>query len=293
MAALVTELVPIERIKIPNPRSRNQHLFQEIVDSIGKVGLKRPITVSRRAKGRNFDLICGQGRIEAFRALGQSLIPAIVLDATVSECMVKSLVENVARRRHTHMELLGDIAGLKQRGYDNQQVAIKTGLSPEYVAGITRLLENGEQRLINGVERGTIPLTVAIDIAAANRPDIQSILQSAYESGVLRGHKLIAARRLVESRQRKGKSTVLPSRGGEKMTVAGLVRTYERDAERKRHLIREVRNSDEHLAVLAHILKSLLADPGFVAVLDVEGLSSLPECLARRIKGEEGTDANR
>ena len=292
MPPLATELVPIERIKISNPRSRNQHVFQEIVDSIGKVGLKRPITVSRRANGRAFDLVCGQGRIEAFRALGQTLIPAIVLDAPVSECMVKSLVENVARRRHSHMELLADIAALKLRGYDVQQIATKTGLSAEYVGGISRLLENGEQRLVNGVERGTLPLTVAVDIAAAKRSDVQAILQNAYESGALRGRKLIAARRLVESRLRKGKSSTPTSRGGEKMTVAGLVRTYERDAERKRHLIREAHNSDEQLAVLAHILKALLADPGFVAVLNSEGLSSLPSCLAVRIKAEVDAYAN-
>ena len=40
--------IPLERIRILNPRARNRRKHQEIVESIGAVGLKRPITVSRR-----------------------------------------------------------------------------------------------------------------------------------------------------------------------------------------------------------------------------------------------------
>ena len=42
------EMIPIEKIVVLNPRSRNRRQHREIVDNIDTIGLKRPITVSRR-----------------------------------------------------------------------------------------------------------------------------------------------------------------------------------------------------------------------------------------------------
>jgi ParB family transcriptional regulator, chromosome partitioning protein len=82
------ELIPIDRITVVNPRIRNKRVFKEIVDNIAKVGLKRPITVSRRAEagGPYYDLVCGQGRLEAYRALGQEQVPALVVTADPEDC---------------------------------------------------------------------------------------------------------------------------------------------------------------------------------------------------------------
>jgi ParB family chromosome partitioning protein len=72
------EMIPIDRVNIVNPRVRNQKSFRDIVDNIAKIGLKKPITVTRRmeAGGPFYDLVCGQGRLEAFKALGSGLIEA-------------------------------------------------------------------------------------------------------------------------------------------------------------------------------------------------------------------------
>jgi len=106
-------------IDVVNPRVRNQRIFREITASISELGLKKPITVSRRKHedGYRFDLVCGQGRLEAFLSLGQREIPALVVDANNDDCLVMSLVENVARRQHRAIDLLQDIEGLKRRGY--------------------------------------------------------------------------------------------------------------------------------------------------------------------------------
>jgi ParB family chromosome partitioning protein len=79
--APVVQMIPIDQINIINPRSRNQIVFRSIVTNISNLGLKRPITVARRTEsndGKPYDLVCGQGRLEAFIALGQAEIPAIV-----------------------------------------------------------------------------------------------------------------------------------------------------------------------------------------------------------------------
>jgi ParB family chromosome partitioning protein len=78
-------MIPIERITVLNPRERNKRVFGDIVTNIAHLGLKRPITVTRRGEGEgseHYDLVCGQGRLEAYRALGQVEIPALVIDAS-------------------------------------------------------------------------------------------------------------------------------------------------------------------------------------------------------------------
>ncbi len=49
------EMIPISRITVLNPRARNKRQHREIVNNIEAIGLKRPITVSRRdgAGGRD------------------------------------------------------------------------------------------------------------------------------------------------------------------------------------------------------------------------------------------------
>ena len=90
--------IPISEIRVVNPRTRSKGRFQEIVASIDAVGLKKPITVSRRevdSDGTRYDLVCGQGRMEACRALGEMTIPAVVTDASREEQLVMSLVRKL------------------------------------------------------------------------------------------------------------------------------------------------------------------------------------------------------
>ena len=75
------QIIEIVQILIANPRPRNRVKFEAIVASIQAVGLKRPILVNDRASvdGRfRYELVCGQGRMEAFIVLGKTTIPAIV-----------------------------------------------------------------------------------------------------------------------------------------------------------------------------------------------------------------------
>ncbi len=89
-----TVLVPVDAITVVNPRVRNQKVFEEIKANIAELGLKRPITVAaRETEGGgepSYELVCGQGRMEAFKALGQSEIPAIVINASSEDCLVMS-----------------------------------------------------------------------------------------------------------------------------------------------------------------------------------------------------------
>lgn len=280
------EWIAIDRITIVNPRLRNKKAFKEIVENIAQIGLKRPITVTRRieADGPFYDLVCGQGRLEAYQVLGQLEVPALVVSADPEDCLISSLVENCARRQHTAFDLLQDIGGMRDRGYSVAQIGRKTGLSIEYVHGVARLLEKGEQRLLRSVEARIMPLSVAVEIADAPDHEVQRALQDAYEKGLLRGKKLLAAKRLVEARRRRGK--LLDSREtrpSEKLSSAALVRAYQEDAGRKREMIRRANASKDRLILITEAFRRLSGDVSFMAMLSDEKLDTMPEKIAARL----------
>jgi ParB family chromosome partitioning protein len=280
------EIIPVERVVVINPRVRNKRIFKEIIANIAEVGLKKPITVTRRdgPDGARYDLVCGQGRLEAYQALGQREIPALVVDATSEDCLVMSLVENFARRQHRAIDLLHDIEGMKERGYNDVAIARKTGLTIEYVRGVLRLLNKGEHRLLRAVEAGQIPVSIAVEIAGAKDEDMQNVLQQAYEKKLLRGNKLIAARRLIEQRRRTGKGLKINHSKRERtLSSTSLIRAFQEDVDRKRILIHKAETTRSRLVFVTEAMRKLLADDNFLTLLRAEGLDTLPKNLAARI----------
>lgn len=283
-----TVLVPVDAITVMNPRVRNQKVFDEITANIAELGLKRPITVAaRESEGGgdpSYELVCGQGRLEAFKALGQSEIPAIVINANSEDCLVMSLVENLARRQHHSLDLLRDIRRLKESGYSEREIAAKTQLSVKYVHGVIKLLKGQEHRLLRAVESGKIPVSVAVDIADADDVGVQTVLRQAYEKKLLRGGRLLRAKRLVEARQKHGKGRASSDRGSRRsLSVESLLKTYETDVEKKKMLLRKAHATRSEMLFLTQSLKTLMADENFVTLLRAEGLASLPKTIADRL----------
>jgi ParB family chromosome partitioning protein len=284
------EMVPIAQINVLSSRARNKRQHQEIVENIETVGLKRPITVRRRqdAGEHQYDLVCGEGRLEAFRMLGETKIAAVVIDASEPECLLRGLVENIARRKPGAIESMEEIGSLHKRGYSDEQIAAKIGSSTNWVSMIVTLLERGEERLIAAVEAGLIPISFAIDIARSDSTEVQNVLMDAYESGKIKGKKLPAIRRLLERRLKNAAlaGTTLGRRNPtRRATTADLIRVYEREAEKQRLLVKKSDYVQAKLLFVVEALKDLLADDGFMTLLRAEGLTTMPRALETRVAG--------
>lgn len=203
---ILIQLIPIDRIAMLNPRGRSRRVHRDIIDSVESVGLKRPITVSwrRTADGsERYDLVCGEGRIEAFQALGQTEIPAIVLELSDEDCLLRSVVENVARPLHSGVDLMREVGAMRKRGHSDAEIAGKIGVTPSWVGMIAALLEKGEEQLITAVDSGVIPLSLAVIIARSDDGGIQQALADAYADGKIRGKNIEVVRRLLERRHRR------------------------------------------------------------------------------------------
>ena len=287
------EMIPISRITVLNPRARNKRQHREIVNNIEAIGLKRPITVSKHdgPGGTRYDLVCGEGRLEAFQMLGQTEIPAVVIEASESECLVMSLVENIARRVQRPIDVMNEIGALRKRGYTEAEISRKIGITSSWVSMIVTLLERSEERLLSAVETGLIPISLAMEISRAESEEAQNLLLDAYETGKLRGKKLASVRRLLDLRMRGRSKSMTSGKFGRKgtnrkLTAGDLMQVYQREAEKQRLLVKKSDFTQTRLLFIVEAIKDLLADDGFLTLLRAEGLETMPRALAMRIAGE-------
>ena len=280
--------IPISDIRVVNPRTRNKARWQLIVNSIRLIGLKRPITVVRREDSETgrlvYDLVTGQGRMEAMSALGESTIPAVVIEATVEDRHLMSLVENIARRPPSTRALLGEVRSLRERGYTIEQIAEKIGLERSYIFGISHLVDRGEDLLIASVESGKIPLTIAIEIAAGNDTNVSRALSEAYEKGELKGAKVRAARQIILRRLAIQRKTGKAPSARHQLTGEALVREYKAKIQEQNRLIRKAERTRENLILVCSAMRTLLGDDNFRTLLRAEGLQSIPTELASRVQ---------
>jgi len=284
--------IPIDKIKILNPRARGKKVFLEIVENTKRVGLKRPITVTRSyapKSGLEYDLVCGQGRIEAYQACGETHIPSIVVDDSEETALLKGLVENLARRQHRPIEYFIGIKALQEKGYNAKTISAKTGMDEPYTKKILDLLERGEERLLAAVASGHLPISAAAQIALSPE-DKQRALHEAYENGDLKGGKIEFVQRLLEKRNLYGKEISQvkynPKRKGQRKELTGpdVMKIYQNEVNKKQSLTRKANQVNRELSFISEALRQLFADDRFVSLLKSEGFNTMPKYIAESME---------
>lgn len=277
--------IEIRKINILNPRERNRQIAGEIKKNIEDVGLKRPITVTRKTSpvdGYEYDLVCGQGRLEAYVANNQEFIPAVVIDVDEEDALIMSLVENIARKNYQPFELFKNVKRLRDDGYSATEIAGKIGLGREYMWQIIKLIDRGEDRLLNAVETNKIPLNVAIQIVESPESEIQNVLQDAYEQNIIRGNKLPQIQKLLEIRKRDGKN-MRTHKSRRKLSPADLSKIYEQEIERKHLFIRKANRIESALIFVTESFRKLLNDSNFTNLLKAENLDKVPQFISEKV----------
>ncbi len=287
---LEIQMIPIDQIVVLNPRFRGKVKFKQIVDSISHLGLKKPVTVSQ-IENKNGEtkylLICGEGRLDGYRILGQREIPAIVIQGNREDFLLMSLAENFARRKYAAVDLVKEIENLKQRGYTFSEIAKKIDLNEAYVRDILKLLQHGEARLLQAVLKQEIPISVAVIIARSDDKAVQRALTEAYEKKELRGNALIRARRIIEDRKHHGKGLLRARRkaGANGVSTNSVLRAYERETTRQKIMIQKAKVTEARLLFLVSAIKQLFEDENFVNLLRAETLDTVPQFLATKLNG--------
>ncbi len=286
------QLVPVQAIRVVNPRVRDRRRFDLIVENIKSVGLKRPITLTPSPDAPAgevlFDLVCGQGRLEAFIALGQTHIPALVRGYDRQHTLLASLVENIARRRVRAIDQIQAIRWMKDNGQSCAEIGRKTGLGEKYIEDIVILLEKGEERLLDAALHERIPITIAMKIAEGTDADTQQILMQAYERKEITQRTLGSFREIIQHRKTFGRALRSDrAKSRHRNSVDEFVASYRAQAGRQKLLIKKARSCEARLLSITAAFRVLLADEDFTTLLRAEKMGTLPRFLAERIKEGE------
>jgi len=281
-------MIPIERIRVLNPRPRDKKKFEQIIQSIKNLGLKKPIQVSLRSAEEGtepgYDLVCGQGRMEAFLALGHKEIPAIVVEVSREERLLRSLVENMARRLPSRLALMNEIERLKADGYSNVEIGKKLDIADGTVGGYIALKKAGEERLLDAAINGKIPLGVAMDIAKAHSPELQRELLKGFESKELNQFAIRTVKRLIDQRRFVGKGRDTDADKKKSRTNAdSLINAFKRESQKQRLMVKKARLCDAKLVITVTALGKLLGDENFYNLLRAESLADIPQYLQDKL----------
>ena len=276
-----------------NPRSRDQVKFEAIVESIRRLGLKKPIQV-REVDGnleaeRRYELVCGQGRLEACIALGYASIPAVIVTISSQDGLLRSLVENIARVPPRKADLLAEIETLKGRGYSHSEISLKLDVPEGTISGLILLKSRGEERLLTAVLNDKISLSIAVEIAKADTPEGQRALLEAYETAGLSRKALRAVRKMADQRELFGKGETARqfSRDGG-INAKELINSYRRESEKQRIFVRKAELCQAKLDFVVHAFGRLLEDATFRSLIEEQKLNNIPAWLARTTEELKG-----
>lgn len=284
------EWIPAGEVKVLNPRCRDPRKFMELQQSIRKLGLKKPLTVTRSDEKngiKTYLLVCGQGRLEACLNLGMEQVPARVVEITFDHALLHGLIENIARRAPQVKETIEHIHYLKKQGYSSADIGRKVGLSSSQVSRYCSLDKQGETRLLDALLNGRISLEAASLIATSEDEGVRRLLQDAHEAGKISQGDLKAAREIAEDRLVRGKEKkALKHKRETRMSPDELVHAIQKTARKKESIVRKARNCEHTLLFVENSLRRLMQDERFMKILEKELLGRIPASLGQRLKLE-------
>lgn len=122
------------------PREKfDQKKLDDLISSIKEKGVLQPVIV--RDKDGGYELIAGERRLRAARALGIAEVPVIVRNVSDADALELSLIENIQREELNAIEEAKAFQRLMQEfGFSQEDVAKAVGKDRATVANILRLL---------------------------------------------------------------------------------------------------------------------------------------------------------
>ena len=133
--------IPVEDI-LPNrfqPRlTFDEKDLNELANSIVRYGVIQPIVV--RPIGEKYEIIAGERRYKASIIAGLKKIPAVLMSTDDNTSAEIALLENLQRKNLTPIEEARSYKKLINRGFTQEDIAAKLGVSQPMIANKIRLL---------------------------------------------------------------------------------------------------------------------------------------------------------
>jgi len=271
-------MIPMDHIKILNSRTRDKAQFEKNVRSIKEVGLLKPVLVNERSfkSSHNYELICGEGRFLAYKALGKTEIPAEVVDFSKKDALLYSLIENIARVPPGTMWFAREIKRMYDSGCEMGEICNIVGKSKSYIADLIGLVKRGEDRLIKGVEKGLFSMSFASKVAVSKDSTVQNILMDAFDSGMVNCRNIPTVRKIIELRIKHGKGASMRWNRSPEFNVSQLTADIRKKTKEKESYVHQAEVKENRLITILNGLNNLGEDEEFMALLNSVGLDDRP-----------------
>lgn len=161
---------------IPNPRQPRTVFspseLEDLIASIKRYGIIQPIVVTQRQGG--FELIAGERRWRAAKAVGLETVPAVVRTASEQEKLELALIENIQRHDLNPVEEARAYKALMD-SFDltQEDVARQLGKSRSAVANTVRLLDLNPD-MLSALQDGEITRSHARALLAQADPVLRN-----------------------------------------------------------------------------------------------------------------------
>jgi len=275
--------IPIHEIEVVNPRERDIDRFEEIVMSIKQLGVLKPILVNAQYYDEKgvYELLCGEGRLLACKRLNRRTILAEVVSCPRKTGYIVSLVENMARKKYSTIELARLLYDLNEKGASVVELSRITNRSKTFVTQYLGLMKKGEERLIKAVEENRLPISIAARIATSSDPNIQELLLEAVQQKLMSGNDVHNVKKLIESRfsgkkgyssgRTKNHTSSKPLKVPESLNQ--LKKGFKSTIRKQEEYIKKCKRLENTVSLLQGFIDTLFEDRAFRQLIDEEGIS--------------------
>ena len=162
-----------------------------------------------------------------------------MVEISKEDRLLRSLVENMARRNPAPLELINEIMRLKSLGHSINAISKKLDVDYQMISGLIALKRSGEERLLEAAVKGKVPLGVVMDIAKIEDAQMQRELLKAYEGKQLNQFSIRAVKKLMDQRRFFGKQrgSVGANPRNNRTSADSLVNAYRRGESQRQKLM--------------------------------------------------------
>jgi ParB family chromosome partitioning protein len=207
--------------------------------------------------------------------LGRTKVLAELVTCSRKDALLQSLIENIARTRPDSMDFARELKRLKDEGWSNKEIGLIACKNEKYICDYIRLVEQGEVRLIHGVESGVFPIKFAIQVASTDDSQIQNVLMDAFDEGLVHTNNFGQARRIIAARAKQSKK----SSSDKRYTVGQLKHDIAETTRAKSSFVREAKTKENRFMTLLSGINTLYQDQALMRLLREHQLDKRPELV--------------
>ena len=173
---------------LPNPQQPRQNFkrIDELVASIGEVGVLEPLLVRQGPQG--FQIISGERRYRAAIEAGLDELPCMVLDADDAQVLAIALIENLQRQDLSPFEEAAALLALVSRfDYTHEEVAQKIGKARTSVTEALSIADLPEDFKAKLEGAGVYSKSILLEVARReDRAEQAALVDRIVEEGLTR-----------------------------------------------------------------------------------------------------------